>query len=271
MDNSNLINLEEPAMKIGSAPHIEPINPIPPLPVLNPQLSKDLLAYLEAMELLQEMRQKLKEMAAGLKHMKNVMFGVVEIMNMFQNIEGGKIRALSAVDNIASDIRSEVSNAQGGVNAIAGADNKNGSTTPTKAEIADAKKFLDFINQIQAFIDAHGGAKGVIGNATLKNLQDAVNNIKKQFTNDWGNPKYMAIDILRWVKESKSGKFAPELKNLQFGFQQLNQTVSALSTTTNTNLQFTSEMFKQFLGIDESAMQSYQKGNLQMVQNQRSN
>lgn len=277
-----LIKLEDPLEKLKQ-PNVEPVGPIPPTPVLNPQLSKDLLAYLEAMEILEEVWQKIKAMAAGLKHMKNVMYGVIEIMNMFQNIEGAKMRVLSSVDNVDSDLRSLVTSSQGAVNAITGS--QTGKViTPNAKQEAEAQKFYDGIQQIQAFIDAHGGAKGIAGDSILKNLQEAINNIKTEFgwksnkqPGAWGNKKAMAERFLEWARMSRSAKdggtgtFSPQLRNIQFGFQQLNQTVSALSTTTNTQLQFTSEMFKQFLGIAASAMESYQKGNLQMVQNQKTN
>ncbi|MDN3505970.1 MAG: hypothetical protein P0S96_01930 [Simkaniaceae bacterium] len=246
--------------------------PQPVLPPLSPQIKKDLEAYMEAMELLQEDRAKLKEMAKQLSHMKNVMYGVVEIMNMFQNVEGAKVRSLSAVDNIDSDIRSQVTEGQGSINSItSGKGTGHDGLTPTLKQKLEALRLVLFVKQMQAFIDAHGGAKGLVGKSALAQMQDAINKIKGAFGKDWGNPKDMAALLLSWVHDSHSGTAVPQMKDLQFGFEELNQQVSALSTVTNTNLQFTSEMFKNFLGIDETAMQTYQKFNLQMVQNQKSN
>jgi len=242
----------------------------PPKPVLNPQIAKDLMAYLEAMEMLEDAKKKLKAMAANLSNMKNVMFGVMEIMNMFQNVEGDQVNALSSVDNIDSDLRSQITGGQNSVNDFQG----------SKNQTAEMQKLIDFVNEMQNFIDAKGGAKGVIDDSTLKNLQAAVNTIKAQFTwpkgsahpgeNDWGNAKKMAYDMSCWEKGTKNGTYPYQIKNIQNGFQELTQTTSALSTTTNTNLQYTTEMLKQYLGIDNTAMQSYQKGNAQLIQNQKS-
>jgi hypothetical protein len=242
------------------------------LPPLSPQLRKDLLAYLEAMELLQQDEKKLLEMAKHLSHMKNAMYGVMEIMNMFQNIDGAKISALSALDNVDSDIRTQITGAEGEVNAMSGekSTGKPGHD-PTKKEVEQAKKLVAFINSIQAFLEQEGGNSKIMGKGTLSNLEDAIKNIKGVFKSSWGNPKEMAERMNEWIAGSKKGKFSPELKDLQFGLQQANQTVSALSTSTNTQLEFVTNMFKQFLGVDESAMQAYQKGNLTMIQNQRSN
>jgi len=257
----------------NTSPKAPSAQPQPLIPPLSPQIKKDLEAYMEAMELLQQDRAKLKAMAKQLGHMKNTMYGIVEIMNMFQNVEGAKVSAFSSLDNVDSDVRSQITGAEGAVNAIAGAGGKTSGVhhTPTIKQDLEALKLVLYVKQIQAFMDREGGKNGVIGSGTLKNLQEAIDNIKTQFGKAWGHPQKMAALIDSWVKGTKGGKFSPQLKNLQFGIQQANQTVSAMSTSTNTQLEFVTNMFKQFLGIDETAMQSYQKGNLTMIQNQRSN
>lgn len=233
-----------------------------PEPVLNPDIAKDLEAYMLAMQMLQEARQKLLAMAAQLKHMKNPMYGVMMIMNQFQEISGDQVRVLSAVDNIDSDIRAEVNDAQGATNSMSGGMMSiNGKN--------DAEKLIEFVKQLEAFLKSQSGGNGVIDGATLKNLEDALDSIKKVFGKDWGNPDAMAKDMNTWVNESNNGTYSPELKNLQFAFQELNQSSSALSTVTNTKLQFETQMFQQFLGIDETTIQAYQKTDASMIQNQR--
>lgn len=237
---------------------------LPPEPVLNPELARDLEAYMEAMQMLQEARKKLLAMAAQLKHMKNPMYGVMMIMNQFQEISGDKVRVLSEADNVASDIRNAVSNAQGTTNDMAG------GAISLKNWKSDAEKLIQFVKQLQAFIKYEAGGKGVVDSATLKNLEVALKNIKDQFGKDWGNPAKMAADMNTWFNESQKGTYSPKLKNLQFAFQQLNQSTSALSTSTNTRLQFTTEQYKQFLGIEETTIEAYQKTNAAMVHNERS-
>lgn len=267
-----------------TSPKVPSTKPLPLIPPLSPQIKKDLEAYIEAMELLHQDWAKLKAMAKQLGHMKNTMYGIVEIMNMFQNVEGAKVSAFSSLDNVDSDIRSQITGAEGEVNAIAGGKGTgHDGLTPTTKQDLEALKLVLYVKQIQAFMDREGGGSKVIGKATLKNLQEAIDNIKTQFGKAWGHPQEMAAQINKWVYYTSHASgtgpnqklipahFSPQLRNIQFGFQQANQTVSAMSTSTNTQLEFVSNMFKQFLGIDETAMQSYQKGNATMIQNQRSN
>lgn len=232
-------------------------------PALNPQLRKDLEEYLLDMKLLQEELQKIKKMAAELKHMKNVMYGVMMIMNEFQTYQGQKVKALSDLDNVDSDLRAEVNDGQEGMNGMSGTNNS----------ASEAKKLIEFVKQIQAFIDreAGKGGKGIIDKATLQNLENAIHSIKEAFGKDWGNAAEMAKDVKWWIEQSKNGKYFPALKNIQDAFQELIGSTSALSTSTNTELDFTTKLFQQFLGIDETTMQSYQKSTASMVQNQRSN
>lgn len=281
-----------------------------PSPVLDPNIGNDLQAYLVAQAYLNEMRNKLLAMAAELKHMKNVMYGVVMVMNQFQEVSGAKVRVFSAVENLASDMRSEASGGEGAMNGIfdggsstqkntdgngnlsleksgLGKDKKPDSIgppskdkpvrlkppKPNQNQIDEAKKLYEELQQLQAFLDYEKslGKNSVIDANTIQNLQDAITQIKSTFGSSWGDFKKMAQELINWSFESRAGVFSPELKQLQFNFQQLDQGTSAFSTTTNTRLQFEAEQFKQFLGIDETSMQSYQKWDASMIQNQRSN
>ena len=251
--NQQMMNLQSPILNIEQP--------------LSPNMKKDLEAWLEAEMMLQQMREELKKMAAGLSHMHNVMYGVMEIMNDFQNIEGAQIRGLAAVDNLDSDLRGAVTGAQTGfTGAVSG---KN--TNPTMAQ-----KLIDEIKEIQAFINYEKdqgllGKKTVMDKATLSNLQSAIDGIKAAFGSSWGNATEMATEAQSWANQSGTGKYNPNIKNVQDNLQTLNQTTSALSTATNTQLDFTTKEFQQFLGIDESAIQAYQKLDSTTIHNQRSN
>ncbi|NGX38523.1 MAG: hypothetical protein K1000chlam2_01697 [Chlamydiae bacterium] len=234
---------------------------------LNPNIGKDLEAWMEAENMLQQMRKKLKAMAAGLSNMSNVMYGVMEIMGMFQNIEGDKVRGLSAIDNLDSDLRSAVSGAQTGF--VGSKTGYNGNGVGTKM----AQQLIDMIKEIKTFIkyEKSQGAQGkktAVDGSMLKNLSSAITQLEEPYGSAWGNASKMAGKAYTWVHKAKNGKYSPELKTIQDGLQTLNQSTSALSTSTNTQLDFVTKEFQQFLGIDESAIQAYQKLNAAMIHNQ---
>ena len=257
MSNDQILNLSTDIMKLQKP--------------LSPNIKKDLEAWMEAQEMLQQMRKKLKQMAAGLSELGgNVMFKVMEIMGMFQNIEGAKVRGLAAIDNLDSDLRSAVSSAQTGF--IGSKTGYGGNGDGTKM----AQQLIDMIKELKTFINyeksqSAQGKKTVVDSSMLKNLSSAITQIQGVYGSAWGNAKEMAGDAYNWVQKAKGGKYAPELKSMQDGLQTLNQSTSALSTSTNTQLDFVTKEFQQFLGIDESAIQAYQKLDASMIHNQRSN
>lgn len=242
---------------------------------------KNIEAYEEAMSELNAARKELKKMAAGLSHMKNVMYGVMEFMNMFQNVEGAKVKALSDVQNIDSDLRSQISEAQGDVNqfesGVGHSTFMNLNTQITPKEKAQMQSLMNLVDMLNFEVKILQGVKGLSSSSVVKNIEDGIGSIKGAFQwpgskgsdqNAWGSPTRMAHYLHFFVQQAgKEGKYSSNLKNLQFGFQTLNQTTSALSTSTNTNLQFVTAMFKQFLGVDESSMKAYQEMNSKIINN----
>ena len=81
------------------------------------------------------------------------------------------------------------------------------------------------------------------------------------FGSSWGDASKMDSTMATWISDMKSGQNVPDLKNLQDGFQTINQSVSEFSSTTNTQLQFVENQFKQGMGEENSAIQAYQKMN----------
>lgn len=246
-------------------PLIYPLNPamqkveIPEKNVLNPQIEKDLEAWLVAMGELNKAREEIKKLALTIHTFGGIQRVMAEVMNM----QGDRVNTLSAVDNLDSDLRSEVGAGQGVMNGFGGS-----KVDATK----EANKLINFVDQLQGFIrEQEGmGKKAVADPADLKNLQSAINNITGAFKTAWGNPKEMGERVEDWIKESKShGTSSPELKSIQDGFQTLNQSTSALSTTTNTNLQFVTEQYKQFLGVYQNINQTWLKLTQNEVSNQR--
>jgi hypothetical protein len=242
---------------------------IPP----NSQIGKDLAALLAAQQLRNEMLQQIKALAAALTTMKNPMFGVMELMNDYSNSEGAQIQGEAAVDNVDSDLRNTFSNGQSGFNrALNNADIP--PDAPDKKGVAGCNSMIKAVHQIELFIkyEKSQGNNSVVDKGTLGNLQQAVTQIKSAFGGDWGNATAMATDIDNWSYGSGSGngngQYQQAFKSIQDGFQTANQSVSALSTTTNTQLQFSAQQFQQFLGTMQSAIQSLQQLTAASVQAQ---
>lgn len=243
---------------------------IPVCPVVGKQFYKDLEAYEMAMQLLHKVEKEIKKMASGLSHMKNIMFGVTEIMNEFQNVEGAKVRVSSDVQNIDSDMRKQVTEAQGIINHYQDGVKAKGSVTPKQKEAME--QLCSLIHTLNDELGMLKNTPSLKASGFVQNMEEGIKSITGAFPRDsWDKPAYMAAWLTIAVRDEDKGKTSPMLKNIQFGFQTLNQTTSALSTSTNTQLQYATDMFKQFLGIDETSMEAYQKLNLQMIQNEKSN
>ena len=261
-------SVEQSAPKLTKlAPPIMPVKSTSMDPILNPQIGKDLEAYLEARMRLKMAEAEVKKLAAMLGSMKNVMWGVQEFMAAVMGMQGDQIGGLAAVDNLDSDLRSEVGSGESTFNGI-----ENGGSNFGK-KVSEAKKLIQLIDQMEAFLkyEKSLGNKSVFGQGAIKNLQDAINSIKSTFGGHWGQPSVMADLIAGWVRAEKKGKYEGPLKTIQDAFQTLNQSTSALSTTTNTQLQFKTNEYKQTMGMDESIIEGYMKSLSAMVNNQRSN
>lgn len=258
-----------------------PLPTAPPqnfVPQLNPQIAKDWANYEASLEQYQADLKEIQRLAAALSHMKNPMFGIQEVMGAVMNMSGDQIASLSSLDNLDTDLRNLLQGAQSSYNGILGG---SGSTTdPTKAQIADAQQMTNDINQLEAIVKWQQslGDKSAFDSGTLNNLESAINSIKGACVDGygdsiWGNASLMArqFNIANNPIGNGGGTYSPMLKAISDGFQTINQSVSALSTTTNTKLQFTTEQYKQCLGIDQSSIQSYLKLTAAMIQNEKTN
>ena len=127
---------------------------------------------------------------------------------------------------------------------------------------------IDEIQQIEQFIkfEQGQGKNSILDQTSLANLQSAIDQIKGAYGPDWGNAGKMDSDMNAWIDDlDKKGQNVLALKNLQDGFQTVNQSVSQFSASTNTSLQYVENQFKQALGEENSAMQAYQKMNSNTV------
>ncbi len=248
------------------------------------ELSED---YAEIIELVKELKTAQGKSKGSNGLSGNTMILLQRIMQKENDIGGAKIKAFAAVDQVDTDMRNALGGAQGAYNGILG--HKYGTPWKPGEGPPEAQKMIDLIDGIDNFLKqqkaAGGGIFGKGGISSINNLLTQISNIKSAFGKDWGNKDAMAKDIIRWKAETTGGQDSgggpnsgppsatppPQLKQIQDAFQTINQSVSALSTAANTELQYQTEQIKQFLGIYESVNQAYLKATGSMVNNQRSN
>lgn len=245
---------------------------------LSPAIQKDLRAYLDAEIALREKEQAIEKLAAMLHTMKNVFYGIQMLMMDMMDMGGARLSGLADVDKIESTLRNLFSDAQDHMNGAQGK-----GYLHNKEIQKDLKKIVEIVDGVKAFLlkQQKEGKKSVFDGATTKNMLSAINNIQGAFGKDWGHVGHASLkpnggsgmtrEMVKWYRLVCDGKTPPQLKTIQDGFQTFNQSVSALSTTTNTRLQFRAEQFKQFMGIDKNTIESYSKLIRAEVNAQRSN
>lgn len=218
----------------------------------------------------------LKKMEEAVKHHKDVSMLLQKESYMFSEFEGDKTTSISDMDQLLTAMRNGLNDAQTDFNGIAGDTSTDGGN-PTSGDVTEAQNMMNEINGLQAvlnYIKAYNKANPdhpMMDPTMVKNLQDAINNITGPFGSAWTNNDASAVakDIQQWVNSANSGSVDGGYKTLVSAFQTLNQTVSALSTTTNTMLQSQVELVKQLLGIMEAVNQSIVKLTLTEVNNQK--
>ena len=248
-----------------------PINPTPD-PVMDPQLSQDMQAWLEAL-LQQEIDEEaLKKLLAASYAMKNPMLAIQMIMQGIMNVHQDEISGLAAADNVDSDLRSAVTGAQNSENAAI-----SGSNGGTTLDPKDMQNLINEIDALKVFLQSElakiqGGVPNPFGSdpSTINNMLNAISSFQGAFGTDWGNANAMAGDMQNWVNAQMNDQISPNLKTTQDALQTLNQCSSAFSMTTGTQLQYKTEQYKQFEGIFEDNNQAYLKLITQIVQNLKS-
>ncbi|NGX39503.1 MAG: hypothetical protein KR126chlam1_00832 [Chlamydiae bacterium] len=216
-------------------------------------------------------KQDLQKLLAMLHTMKNPMFGVMLVMNKIQDIQGAQVTAFSDVMNVETGLRDTFGTMQTEMN----------DATSSSASSKHMTDFLNHYNQLQTFLSYEKSLpenERVIDSSSLSSLQSSLSSIADVFNSgstDFGNAQAMTWDLQAWggtkgVTDPTNGDYSKHWAKLQNAFQTLNQTVSALSTTTNTQLQYLTQQFKQFLGEFQSASQSLLKYTATTVRNQRS-
>lgn len=237
------------------------ITPLPPK--MNNQIKGDIKAYEEALLRLKMDKQMIAKLLKMVKTMKNPLLGAQELMLALMGYNGDKVAAFSDVANIDSDIRSMITGGQGAFN--------NTLDSKTAEFSSKIKQFIKEIDGLEAFLKYEKalGKKSPLDGSTLNTMLNAIKSVKTAFGTNWGNVKNMEADIKIWTNPKNRTTY-PALRSIQDAFHTLTQSASALSTTANTQLQYETEQYKQFMGETEGTMQSYLKAIQASIQNQRS-
>jgi hypothetical protein len=251
-------------------------------PELNPQTAQDWAAYENAINQYGIDLKEIQKLAAMLVHAKTQfgynMYQVMELEDAVNNKGGDQVGILSATENFDTDLRNLLQDAQNNYNGLLG-DGKD-YAEPTPQECADAEKFKQDIDQLQAILDwqqSPSCKNPIIDKGTIDNISSAIKNIKDAFGDKWNDQPGtspglgIAGSILFAVNQQNAGKYSPLLKSISDGLQTVNQSVSALSTSTNTKLQFQSEQYKQGLSQLQAVIESETKLTAAMIQNEKSN
>lgn len=244
------------------------VDSIDAAPPVDPQLQADLLAWADALAEYQAELTKIKQMAAGLKTHTTDMFQIIQIMHVMMSPSESQVKSNSDLLNLDTDLRNTINSGQSGYNGV-GSDPNNNIDFPDKQGLADAQAMITAMNQLMAGLDLLHKS-GAIDDATYGTIQTAVGSLEGAFGTNWGNPALVWGEIKSWVTQSAGGGTNPPgVKTVNDAFQTLTSSVSALSTTANTQLSFVTEQLKQIMGSFQSSIQSAQKLTLAMIQNEK--
>ncbi len=135
---------------------------------------------------------------------------------------------------------------------------------PTQAQL---KQFADYVSLVQTMSGLGSFSKGPDGKDYNAILGGDSKNISDWFGKDWGDDKKMLDDLNN--SSSTTPPDSQKLKQLNNDFQTINQTVSTLGTSVNTQLSFYTNDYNQVLGIFDNALKDVNAEDSTFVQNSR--
>lgn len=209
----------------------------------NDDFNRDYNKYLQDKELYGEDLTALQNACAALKAIKDagarLMYVVTVLFPALMKTREANIGMLSDGMNVNTDMRNEMAKAQDAINDMKG-------KTPNDS-IIDAAKFVTAMNNLKVMVQKSADA-GIIDPQSASALQNAIKGITSQFPNTNGhiNPVDVANLVPKWWGSTTS---SPQIKNIFNGFQSVNQTVSALSTSTGTQFSFYTNQYNQVLNL----------------------
>ncbi|MCI0381433.1 MAG: hypothetical protein L0207_00040 [Chlamydiae bacterium] len=239
-------------------------------PVLDPQLDKDLKAWEDAIAKYNEDKKALEKLLAMVVAMKNPLLAVQLMMLGVMGIQEDKVAGLAAANNIDTDLGNMIRGAQNTFNDwMANAANQPPMT-------GDVEKFRAAINQLETFLKdelakLNAGQNTPFDATTLKTMIGALDSIKAPFGADWNSsdPNDMGRDFRQWMLQYQQGQVPPQIKVLQDSIAQFNQSTSALSAVTGTEMNFEAQQYDGYQGITKTGFDMYAQLVNASVQNQK--
>ncbi len=206
----------------------------------NDDFNRDYNKYIQDKKLYGDDLTELQNACAALKAIKDagarLMYVVTVLFPALMKTREANIGMLSDGMNVNTDMRNEMAKAQDAINDM------KGKTTDQAA--ADAKQFVDAITNLQVMVQKSSDA-GIIDAQSASTLNNAIKGITDQFP-DGLDPGDVSTLVPIWWGSTTS---MPQIKNIFNGFQGVNQTVSALSTSTGTQFSFYTNQYNQVLNL----------------------
>ena len=183
-------------------------------------------------------------------------------------------------ENITSDLRNFNNNIQSDFNA-------GGNITSAQAQdlvnnVNDLKTWTTFLSTAQS--GGWSSANAPLSASDASEIQENANDIQNQLTNNgklgW-NSKTVQTDMNDWfaapVAALPSGSTTPTdptqpnpaIKAVQGDNQQINSAVSSQATTLNTQIQFFTSQYNQFVNVDSSLQKSQISQDNSFINNQK--
>jgi len=232
------------------------------------------------------LHQALNNMAAELAN--NPQNAGLALMSFFTQIlpdvlgiQQDQMNVLADSQNIASDLRSFVTSMQSDFNT--GALATQGDMTDLYLNADSLNYWTGYLSNSANFPDPANPGKNFtppLDPTDAGQIQNMMSDIQEKFSHgtegqgaDWGNPTQMAADMSNWFSAPPSGANptspATQIKAIQGDLQQANSAVSTQATTTQTQEQFFTNQYNQFVGVTNSLQQSFASENTASVNNQK--
>lgn len=252
-------------------------------------LSGEVVRWKEMQDRKEAAQQRLKSLLGGLEKVKNPLFVCQLVVQAVSGVSEADLGSFTTASDLASKFRDAVSHVQGLFNKGSGA-------TPS-----DMQEMVKEVEELEKFLKGQQAAypkgDGPLSATSIKNLLGAITDIKTPFNtpttvypnpadqkvrpnpktrkepikNTWGHPTEMLLLVKNWDLKSAEGQASSELKAIYSGFQNLNQTVSSISSTTNISIQYKSEEIKSYMGEQNSMAECLARLLNAMIRNQKSN
>lgn len=158
--------------------------------------------------------------------------------------------------NVSNDLRNAITSSQNAFNQII--TDLNNKTTPSSSDVTS---LLDSLQALSGMINDQG-AQNIFGPGTVTSMNGFIASV----TNIVGNPTSLQNFFTNYQNALNSGDpVPPEVNMISTAFNNLNQSVSGMSTTTQTQMQYLQQNLQQFFAIYKSIFDDYSNLNSYII------